>query len=121
MPPKFASCRTISIRIGSPTSIWFFHLPKHADLVHALDDFLQKSTIGSAVTGVMDEIWSTLGGPRAGRSSRPPPPAGGDPLDEIFDRILAGDVDADRLIDQLVDAGLDAEEIERRLARRRKK
>ncbi len=92
-----------------------------ADFVHTLDDFLQKNAIGSAVTGVMDEIWSTLGGPRARRSSQPPPLAAADPLDAIFDRILAGDVDADRLIDQLVDAGLDADQIEERLARRRKR
>ena len=93
-----------------------------ADFVHTLDDFLQKNAIGSAVTGVMDEIWSTLGGPRTRRSSHPPAPVvTGDPLDAIFDRILAGDADADRLIDQLVDAGLDAEQIEERLARRRKR
>lgn len=87
-----------------------------ADFVHTLDDFLQKNAIGSAVTGVMDEIWGALGGPRAPRSSRPPATDG---VDAIIDRILGGAGDADALIDELVEAGLDEDEIERRIAKRR--
>jgi hypothetical protein len=89
----------------------------NADLARALGGLLSKNRVGDAVTGVMDEIWSTLGG-----GSRPSPASNNEAaIDAVFDRILAGDPESDRLIDSLVEAGIDADEIRRRLDERRKR